>query len=110
MQLEPNVIYKSIILNNPSIDGYALFSDDLLMFQATVGKQHSSGLWSDVEHLVLRARSVRPILKVFMVYVVPTDSKLQLPACDSMRNNGVKVCFGTFDDDDFHTAYFESLN
>ena len=110
VQLEPNLIYKSSILNNPSIDGYALFSDDLLMFQATVGRQHSSGLWSDVEHLVLRARSVRPSLKVFMVYVVPTDSKLQLPTCDSMRNNGVKVCFGTFDDDDFHTAYFESLD
>ena len=109
VQLEPNVIYKSSVLNNPSIDGYALFGDDLLMFQATIDKQHSSGLWSDVEHLALSARSIRPRLRIFMVYVVPTDSKLQLPPCDSMREKGVKVCFGTFEDDDFHTAFFESL-
>ena len=110
VQLKPDVIYKSRIHNNPSIDGYALFGDDLLMLKTTIARQHSSALWSDVEHLVLRTRKLNPNLNAYIVYVVPSDSKLQLPNCPSMIANGVKVCLGTFQDDDFHTAYFESLN
>ena len=109
LRLEPGIIYKSKVPNNPSIDGYALLGNDLLMFQATVAKTHSDALWADVKHLVLWARGKNPNIRVFIVYLVPSDSSLQLPSCWSLVTNDVKVCRGTFDDDDFHTAYFESL-
>ena len=94
----------------PRFDDYALLGNDQLMFQATVAKTHSDALWSDVKHVVLWARRKNQNIRVFIVYLVPSDSSLQLPSCWSLVPNNIQVCRGTFDDDDFHTGYFGSLS
>jgi hypothetical protein len=89
----------------PSIDGYGIIGDCLLMIQFTVSPSHSAALWSDVGHIVQAAReNVKASLEVFLVYVVPVVSEFTIPCCETLLANGVTVCMGKIDGEFFPRA------
>ena len=97
------VFLQNTVLNRPnqgsmpSIDGYGVIDNCLVMIQYTVSPSHSAALWSDVGHLVQVAREQAKVTEVFLVYVVPVASEFTIPYCETLSANGVTGFMGMID-------------
>jgi hypothetical protein len=110
LQLEDKIFFKPDGVDSPSIDGYGIHDDFLLLIQATVGLTHSGAKLLAVEEIITAARFVQKEVKIYMVYVVPQAhlSDFRPPTCRELVDVGVTVCVGVITDDDDLIAKYSS--
>ena len=100
IHLENGVFNKPDGAESPSIDGYAVHSNTLVMVQPTVSLTHSEAKLVAVEDLIAAAKK-KGVTSVLMVYVVLLKNfeKFRAPVCPDLRAEGVKVCVGVIPDE-----------
>ena len=109
LHLENEVFNKPEGLESPSIDGYAIHSDTLVMVQPTMSLTHSGAKLVAVEDLINAAKS-KGVTSILMVYVV-LDKNVQqfkVPDCKELVEAGVTICVGYITDESDLIAKFTS--
>ena len=104
-KLEVGALLKAPV-NYGSIDMFGLVQSDdgknyqLLMFQETVGKQHRSAQWGDVQTIVgactAKSKSDKKEFQFLLIYLVPRESfeSFVCPKCASLDDKKVSVSKG----------------
>jgi hypothetical protein len=100
IHLENEVFNKPDGVDSPSIDGYAVHSNTLVMVQATVSLTHSGAKLLAVIDLINSA-TAKGVTAILMVYVVLAKNlqNFRAPACKELVEAGVKICVGTITDE-----------
>jgi hypothetical protein len=99
--LETGILYKPEGSKCPSIDGYALHGDVLLLLQSTVARSHSKAVYSVVVDIIVAARAKIAHVRILMVYIVPQAVKahFRAPVCSSLLEEDVSVVVGVVNDE-----------
>lgn len=108
--LEDKIFNKPEGLESPSIDGYGMHDNFLVMIQSTVALSHSGARLLAVKDIISAARGARPTLTAVIVYVVPQNHVAQFrpPMCEELVQDGVVVCVGNIADESELTSMYES--
>mmetsp|Transcript_73911 Transcript_73911/g.196932 ORF Transcript_73911/g.196932 Transcript_73911/m.196932 type:complete len:547 (+) Transcript_73911:1112-2752(+) len=98
LAMEDGVVYQATGGHCPSIDGFGLVGNVLLLMQMTVGRTHRAAEWVHIQHLVNAAKSrVDLTVRCVLVYVVDRSLDFQVPTCTSLEGN-VEVVVGCVDE------------
>ena len=101
VKTEEGTLYRPSTTKLPSIDGYGVVENMLVMLKITVSPYHSAALWTHVQHIVQAARARDKKRAVTLVYVVPFVNKFTVPACSTLDGHNITVCVGTVPEDFF---------
>ena len=110
IKLDDSVFYKPTGGGTcPSIDGYTLHGNNLLLIQPTVALQHSMATYDTVKYLIVAARGLKSNLRVYMVYLVPKKNikPFSIPGCPTLVAEGAKVTIGYIQDEADLISRFE---
>mmetsp|Transcript_39143 Transcript_39143/g.103507 ORF Transcript_39143/g.103507 Transcript_39143/m.103507 type:complete len:782 (-) Transcript_39143:638-2983(-) len=98
LEMEPGVVYQAVRGNCPSIDGFGLVGDVLVLMQMTVGRTHRAAEWDDMKHLVAAANGrVGRAVRCVLVYVVDRGTPFRAPICTSLAGRA-ELVVGHVDD------------
>jgi hypothetical protein len=97
LETEANVVYKLDRATFPSIEGYAIVDNMLLLLQSTVSESHSGARFKDVESIIKAAGSR---LQTLVVYIAPSGNKFHLPQIIGFPEK-VRAVRGFVNDSDF---------
>ena len=95
VKIEEGTLYRPSTTRWPSIDGYGVVYNMLVMLQITVSQYHIAALWTHVKHIVQAARARDKERPVILVYLVPFVEKFTVPTCCSFAGRNIQVCVGT---------------
>mmetsp|Transcript_48371 Transcript_48371/g.101061 ORF Transcript_48371/g.101061 Transcript_48371/m.101061 type:complete len:439 (-) Transcript_48371:159-1475(-) len=109
IHLEDGVFNKPDGVDSPSIDGYAVHSNTLVMVQPTVSLTHTGAKLVAVEDLINAAKS-KGVTSVLMVYVVLNKNiqQFKVPDCKELVEAGATICVGFITDESDLIAKFMS--
>ena len=104
------IFFKPEGLRCPSIDGYSLHGDHLLLFQSTVAQSQSQATYTAVSGIIRAARRMLPRLQILIVYIVPQNVKphFTAPICETLVKQGAKVVVGVVSEETDLISDFEN--
>ena len=101
--MEEGAIYKLERATFPSIEGYAIFDQNIYLLQSTVSSTHGGARYSDVQHIVTAAvaeRRIRRLSSIIVVYIAPSKQAFNLPECVGFPGT-TRVVRGSVADEEF---------
>ena len=91
VDIELGTLYQALSRNCPSIDGFGMVDDRLIMVQMTVGKSHTPAKWDDIDYIVAAAKKINRNVEAFLVYVINQGQTFKLPDCTSLKGRVIVV-------------------